>query len=110
MDQAAIERDLREFLIKLEQEFQPESVLLFGSRARGDFRWNSDYDLMIISQRFSGMRWQDRISQLIKLWDRNDMVDMVAYTPEEFAAKQAKFISIRDAVAHSILLSTRKLN
>jgi len=49
------------FNAKVEQ-FDPKAkVLLFGSRARRDHRYDSDYDLLIISEKFSRMppnkRW-----------------------------------------------------
>jgi uncharacterized protein len=30
-------------------ELQPEKIILFGSRARGDARENSDYDVLVIA-------------------------------------------------------------
>jgi predicted nucleotidyltransferase len=104
MDTKSVERDLAPFLLRLQAELQPELVLLFGSRARGNSRANSDYDLIIVSERFQGMRWRERVSRLIKLWDRNDMVDLVPYTRSEFNDKKDNFITVRSAVSESVQL------
>ena len=49
-DAAAIEEEalLREVVTRLVEAFQPERVYLFGSRARGDWHADSNYDLMVI--------------------------------------------------------------
>jgi uncharacterized protein len=39
---------LGEIVQRLAEAYQPERIYLFGSRARGDFRTQSDYDLLVI--------------------------------------------------------------
>jgi len=39
---------LDEMTRRIIDRFQPEKILLFGSRARGDFRPDSDYDLLVV--------------------------------------------------------------
>ncbi len=102
MDTKSVEQDLAPFLSRLRAELQPELVLLFGSRARGDSRAHSDYDLIIVSERFQGMRWRDRISQLIKIWDRNEMVDLVPYTREELDFKRTNYVAVRSALDEAV--------
>lgn len=104
MDKETTERDLSAFISRLQTEVHPELVLLFGSRARGDSRPNSDYDLIIVSEKFQGMRWRDRVSYLIKLWDRNDSVDLIPYTRAEFDSKKNDFLAVRTAVNEAVQL------
>jgi len=68
-------------------------VILFGSRARGDDRPNSDYDLLIISKAFEHIRFYDRQVQVLKLLPRDIEVDVICLTPEEFS-KRSKTLSI----------------
>jgi predicted nucleotidyltransferase/HEPN domain-containing protein len=42
------DRTLANIVQRLAQAYQPERIYLFGSRARGDFRPDSDYDLLMI--------------------------------------------------------------
>jgi uncharacterized protein len=39
---------LTTIVARLVSEFSPEEIYLFGSRARGDVRPDSDYDLMVV--------------------------------------------------------------
>ena len=104
MDTASLKEDLAPFILRLEHELEPELVLLFGSRARGDSRAGSDYDLIVVSEKFEGMRWRERVSRLIKLWNRNDMVDLVPYTRSEFNRKRQSYVAVRAAVDESVQL------
>lgn len=46
--QATPDRVLEEMTRRIVDRFRPEKVVLFGSRARGDSRPDSDYDLLVI--------------------------------------------------------------
>jgi len=60
-------------------------ALLYGSWARGDQREWSDVDLILISPRFGGSRFIDRLPSLYHHWDiLNPYPELLAYTPEEF--------------------------
>ena len=43
-----------------------KSAFLFGSRARGDYLEESDWDLMIISPEFAGIPFPERATMLVK--------------------------------------------
>ena len=55
MDDHWIERFQKEALPKLAEEFKPESVLIFGSRARGVAEEDSDIDVIMVSSYFADM-------------------------------------------------------
>jgi predicted nucleotidyltransferase len=46
---------------RIKEKFEPEEVILFGSRARGDYLEDSDYDLMVVSKKFGGYDFRARI-------------------------------------------------
>ena len=61
---------------------QPEKIILFGSRARGDARPNSDFDLLVIKE--SDEPGYRRDAPLyVALAGLNVPVDVMVYTPEE---------------------------
>ncbi len=62
----------------------PEAIL-YGSCARGEALNISDVDLIVISPRFEGTRFIDRIAPLLHEWPRGlPPLEVLAYTPEEF--------------------------
>ncbi len=48
MNAADVDRRVREVVDRIVSEFSPSKVLLFGSRARGDARPDSDVDLIVV--------------------------------------------------------------
>jgi predicted nucleotidyltransferase len=61
---------------------QPEKVILFGSRARGEARPDSDFDLLVIKQSDEPCCRRDA-SLYLALAGLNVVVDVMVYTPEE---------------------------
>ena len=70
------------------QDTAAETVILFGSRARGDYHKDSDIDLLLVHS-----RWQDADvrKKALAAWDKAERlygtripVDVVSFTPEEF--------------------------
>jgi predicted nucleotidyltransferase len=82
-----IEPGLSRFADRLQAEAGAERVLLFGSRARGDARPDSDYDMLVISPRFRGVAELERPAALYSLFyeaGNRAPVDLFCLTPEEF--------------------------
>ena len=61
---------------------QPEKIILFGSRARGDARPNSDFDLLVIKESDEPGHRRDA-PLYVALAGLNVPVDVMVYTPEE---------------------------
>ena len=76
--------------------------IMFGSRARGDELLTSDVDLIVVSEGFSGQKFQRRPLAVLELW--SDIVDLEAlcYTPEEFARLKERMGIVRRAVEEGI--------
>lgn len=52
---------LRRHLKYLKKRFQPEKIILFGSRARAEHLRESDIDLLIVSEHFKEFNRRERI-------------------------------------------------
>ena len=77
-----IEPPIEEIVRKIAEAFQPRRIVMFGSRALGDVRPDSDLDLMV------EMETQDPPAQRVRAIDalfglRRWAMDLVVYTPEE---------------------------
>jgi len=70
-------------LVQLLQPYEPDQIILFGSRARGEADEFSDYDLVVLKQtdRPFLQRLQDMVPYLVE-FDRP--AEILVYTPEEF--------------------------
>ncbi|MBD3293668.1 MAG: HEPN domain-containing protein [Armatimonadia bacterium] len=86
MATTTVERDrLIEAIAEFMRRVDVEEAILFGSRARGEELGSSDVDLIVISPRFEGIRFTDRIAPLLGEWPRAlPTLEVLAYTPEEF--------------------------
>jgi len=61
---------------------QPDKIILFGSRARGDSRPNSDFDVLVIKES-SEPRYRRSVPLYVALADVPAEVEVMVYTPEE---------------------------
>lgn len=75
--------------------FDPERIILFGSRARSDSDPHSDVDLIVVYR--TDKRFLDRLDELYARWDLPLAVDILAYTPDEFA----RLVQTSALVAHA---------
>jgi predicted nucleotidyltransferase len=77
-------------------------VILFGSRARGDFGKNSDYDFMVLVKDTSISSWPLRTIDLRKQFTEEfPPVDILVLTSEEF---EEKFLFSEDVKKEGIVL------
>ena len=76
------------YLPRLRRCYQPDLVLVFGSRVRGEALVESDLDLLVVSKRFRGVSFLERASGLLAELEPSFPVDVLCYTPEEFARKR----------------------
>lgn len=70
----------KKFAAKIRKAYSPEKVLLFGSRARGDNFKQSDFDFIIVSDKFAGIHFLDRLSAIYDYWDENVDIEAICYT------------------------------
>ena len=84
IDQALLE----EIAARIVRQFRPEKILVFGSHARGDAGPDSDLDLVVLMHTNKPF-WQRAIEVDSIFGPRNWPMDLLVYTPEEFASQQA---------------------
>ena len=93
-----------EFLPKLVATFHPTVVVAFGSRVRGEGLTHSDLDLVIVSDSFRTIQWLDRPACVIEALGLDFGVDLLCYTPEEYARKRQELGIVRTACEEGIIL------
>lgn len=99
---ATIEGDdatLREIVDRLVAAFEPETVYLFGSTARGDTHADSDYDLLVVVAESAepGYRRAQRAQEA--LWGIWVAADVLVLTRAEFDRQRRSRASLASTVA-----------
>lgn len=87
----------------LKKEFQPMRLLLYGSRALGTHRPDSDYDFVMVLREFSSSRRYEVMSKIsTKFWKELDVeVQVWCYSEEEFNDWKDEFSSIPETALNT---------
>ncbi len=103
------EKIISDFVRRVEKELGIKvlEVIVFGSRARGDYRKDSDIDLIIVSRDWKG-DILERMSKLYRIWNYEVDATLIPLTPEELERKKKTSITIRDASRHWIRIKLAK--
>jgi predicted nucleotidyltransferase len=74
-------------LVNILLRYEPERIILFGSRARGDADEYSDYDIIVIkrTERLFLDRLIDMVDYIVEF---GRPAEILVYTPEEFQRMQ----------------------
>jgi predicted nucleotidyltransferase len=75
---------IRRMVKRIVQEFDPDQVILFGSRARGDAGPDSDVDLLVVMD-VKGSRLEKSVEILGALREFIVPKDILVTTPEDFS-------------------------
>ena len=88
----------RTIAARIAEAIHPQKIILFGSWARGESNPHSDIDLVIIQE--SNLPRPQRYAQVRRLfWGMGLPMDILVYTPEEFARYQSVSGSFTHTVA-----------
>jgi predicted nucleotidyltransferase len=77
-------KHIRRITDRIVKRFQPDRIILFGSRARGDARQDSDVDLLVVMP-VQGSKRRKQLDVRMALHDIPTPVDVIVTRPEEFA-------------------------
>jgi predicted nucleotidyltransferase len=97
--------EIERFLNRVKQAIRVEKVIVFGSRARGDYLTDSDVDLIMVSRDFEGVPFYERMDKLILLWESPLDLDVLCYTPEEFKMKKEEICIVKQAVEEGMVIA-----
>jgi len=86
------DKTLEKIIEKILEVIIPDKIILFGSRAKGNAREDSDYDILIIK---SGIKNKREISKKIYLnLNIPVSVDIIVQTPESIEENMKRFYSV----------------
>jgi len=101
---AAVTPAFNRFLARIRKALRPDRVILFGSRARGDHRPDSDFDLLVVSRDFRGVPWVERPAMVLALWDLPFDLEALCLTPAEFKRRSHELSIIGVAASEGLAL------
>lgn len=107
MDKKTNEK-IKSFVEKIKNNFEIERIIFFGSRARGTFKKNSDYDFILVSKDFKNMKFTERISKIYPFWSYSDSIEPLCYTPKEFNKLKKRISIVREAVRTGIEIQKQR--
>jgi predicted nucleotidyltransferase len=89
-------------LPKIIKEFDPNKVIMFGSRVSGKAKRNSDLDIIMVSDYFVNIPFIKRMSIALKKVAFPKHIDYICYTPKEYKKMKNESSIIMDALKNSI--------
>lgn len=99
MPKAKVDRAIRTMVRRIVDEFDPEQIILFGSRARGDARPDSDVDLLVVMP-VEGSTRDKAIDIRVALHDIPVPKDIAVVTPDSFRRRQNVVGTLEWPAAH----------
>ncbi len=91
----------------IKKSYPDAKIIFFGSRIRGDYLRDSDYDVIVVSKAFRGKHFTERSSDVLRiLWEAGIVGDfeVLCYTPEEFERKRKGLGIVREALREGIVV------
>ncbi len=101
-----IEREFRKALNKIISKLNEEvTIILFGSRATGNHMIGSDFDILVISDKFTDMNIFDRLNMLLKDLPLTLKIQIIPLTTKEYKkALKDKSIIVSEALEKGKIL------
>ncbi len=93
---------LEDFKKETSKKIPISKIIFFGSRVTGKPREYSDIDMIVVSRKFEGMKFRERVTKMYDYWNLYYPVDFLCYTPEEFEKKKIIGGIVHEAVVDGI--------
>ncbi|MFH1256483.1 MAG: nucleotidyltransferase domain-containing protein [Candidatus Diapherotrites archaeon] len=95
---------IRLLVKRIGEKLAPVEVILFGSRAKGDAFNSSDWDLLVISNRFEGLSFRERMDKVLSLIEKpvGQDVEVFCYTENDIQKRKNELGLVRDALETGI--------
>jgi predicted nucleotidyltransferase len=100
-----VQRITRQYLQRLARSITVNKAILTGSWATGTYLEDSDVDLIIVSDDFSKMRIEERLSYLQKKWKSRIPLEAFGYTVNEFRKLRRTSTFVKDSVRTARVLA-----
>lgn len=85
----------------LKEEFTPSRLFLFGSRANGTARQDSDYDFVVVVKKTTKSRAENMLRASKALEHINAQVDVFVYSEKEFDEWKNELSSIPETALNT---------
>lgn len=95
----------KSFVKKLCKSYPKAKIFLFGSRARGDNFISSDFDIMIVSDKFKDKKFNMRLREIYNFWNYKYDLEPICYTEKEFQERKNKPGIVKQALKEGIKIS-----
>jgi len=104
---ARLSNSVRQVIRRIIVEYAPERIILYGSRARGDYHRHSDIDILIIKD--TPEPFLRRLDAVLDLCDGTEAIEPRVYTPAEIARMQSEGNDfIRSVLAEGVVIYERQ--
>lgn len=105
---ASEDEALQGLVARLVSALDPQAIWLFGSRARGDHRADSDFDLLVVAPEGGGFGSDDYVKALRPTFDTGLDCEVVPCSKQDFdEAKELNTTLVAQVIRHGRLLHAR---
>jgi len=96
---------IEDFVARVRRKYRITQAVFFGSRARGDYLADSDYDIVLVSPDFEGVFFSQRSALMYDFRQHWPLeIEPLCYTPEEFEKKKGQIGIVSEAVKEGVVL------
>ncbi|HSV99741.1 MAG TPA: nucleotidyltransferase domain-containing protein [Sedimentisphaerales bacterium] len=96
---------IEDFARRVREKYRITQAIFFGSRVRGDYLADSDFDIVLVSPDFQGVFFSQRSALMYDFWRHWPLeIEPLCYTPEEFEAKKRQIGIVSEAVKEGVIL------